>query len=103
MGTPRAIGFDLDGTLFDHHGSARAGVTRFLQGFGVEPTEGAIGAWFTAEDDQFERWRSGAISFREQRRARLRTVLPHLGIEVPGDEAGLDAVFDDYLRAYREA
>jgi putative hydrolase of the HAD superfamily len=103
VATPRAICFDLDGTLFDHHGSARVGVTRFLQGFGVEVTEAAIGAWFTAEDEQFERWRSGAISFREQRRARLRTVLPHLGIEVPGDEAGLDAVFKDYLRAYREA
>ncbi|MDT0234939.1 HAD family hydrolase [Curtobacterium sp. BRB10] len=103
MATPRAICFDLDGTLFDHQGSARVGVTRFLQGFGVEPTEAAIRAWFTAEDEQFERWRSGAISFREQRRGRLRTVLPHLGVEVPGDDAALDAVFDDYLRSYREA
>lgn len=103
MATPPAICFDLDGTLFDHHGSAREGVTRFLQGLGAETTEAAIGAWFSAEDEQFERWRSGAIGFQEQRRARLRTVLPRLGVEVPGDEAGLDAVFDDYLRAYREA
>jgi putative hydrolase of the HAD superfamily len=103
VATPRAICFDLDGTLFDHHGSARVGVTRFLQGFGVEVTEAAIGAWFSAEDEQFERWRSGAIGFQEQRRARLRAVLSHLGVEVPGDDAALDAVFDDYLRAYRDA
>ena len=103
MGTPRAIGFDLDGTLFDHHGSARAGVTRFLQGFGVEATEAVLRDWFTAEDEQFERWRSGAISFQEQRRARLRTVLPPLGVVVPEDDAGLDAVFDDYSGAYRDA
>lgn len=103
MATPRAICFDLDGTLFDHRGSARVGVTRFLQGFGVEVTEAAIGAWFTAEDEQFERWRSGVIGFQDQRRARLRTVLPQLGVAVPGDDTGLDAVFDDYLRAYREA
>ncbi|NQX22779.1 HAD family hydrolase [Curtobacterium sp. VKM Ac-2852] len=103
MPTPRAICFDLDGTLFDHRGSARVGVTRFLQGLGVEVTEAAIGAWFTAEDEQFERWRSGVIGFQDQRRARLRTVLPQLGVAVPGNDAGLDAVFDDYLRAYREA
>jgi len=103
VATPRAICFDLDGTLFDHRGSARVGVTRFLQGFGVEVTEAAIGAWFTAEDEQFERWRSGVIGFQDQRRARLRTVLPQLGVAVPGDDTGLDAVFDDYLRAYREA
>ncbi|MBT1671090.1 hypothetical protein KK092_17070 [Curtobacterium flaccumfaciens pv. flaccumfaciens] len=101
MATPRAICFDLDGTLFDHRGSARVGVTRFLQGLGVEVTEAAIGAWFTAEDEQFERWRSGVIGFQDQRRARLRTVLPQLGVAVPGDDTGLDAVFDDYLRAYR--
>lgn len=103
MATPRAICFDLDGTLFDHRGSARVGLTWFLQGLGVEGTEAAIGAWFTAEDEQFERWRSGVIGFQDQRRARLRTVLPQLGVAVPGDDAGLDAVFDDYLRAYREA
>ncbi|WNY33189.1 HAD family hydrolase [Curtobacterium flaccumfaciens] len=103
MGTPRAIGFDLDGTLFDHHGSARAGVARFLRGFGVEATEAVLRDWFTAEDEQFERWRSGAISFQEQRRARLRTVLPPLGVVVAEDDAGLDAVFDDYSGAYRDA
>ncbi|MFT3942742.1 MAG: hypothetical protein QM705_02800 [Ancrocorticia sp.] len=36
----RAIGFDLDGTLFDHQGSASAGVTVFLKSLGLEPSEG---------------------------------------------------------------
>lgn len=101
VGTLRAVGFDLDGTLFDHRGSGRAGAAAFLGGLGLEVTESALDAWFAAEDEQFERWRSGEISFQEQRRERLRTVLPQVGVDVPGDDVGLDALFEDYLRAYR--
>ena len=101
VGTLRAVGFDLDGTLFDHRGSARAGASAFLGGLGLDVTEAALDAWFAAEDEQFERWRSGEISFQEQRRERLRGVLPPLGIDVPEDDVGLDAMFEDYVRAYR--
>lgn len=101
MRTLRAVGFDLDGTLFDHRGSGRAGAAAFLGGLGLDVTETALDAWFAAEDEQFERWRSGEISFQEQRRERLRTVLPPFGIDVPDDEVGLDALFEDYLRVYR--
>lgn len=101
METLRAVCFDLDGTLFDHRGSARAGASRFLEGIGLAVTESAFDAWFAAEDEQFERWRSGRISFQEQRRQRLRTVLPPLGYDLPPEDVALDALFDDYLRAYR--
>ncbi|WFR66196.1 HAD family hydrolase [Curtobacterium flaccumfaciens] len=57
--------------------------------------------WFAAEDEQFERWRSGQISFQEQRRERLRTVLPLIGRQVPSDPGGLDSLFDAYLSSYR--
>lgn len=103
MRTLRAVGFDLDGTLFDHRGSARDGVRHFLRSLGVEPSSGALESWFTAEDIQFERWRVGEIGFQEQRRQRLRAVLPALGVTLPTDDAGLDALFDGYLQAYRRS
>lgn len=59
--------------------------------------------WFAAEELQFERWRAGHISFQEQRRERLRSVLPTLGIHPPDDEAELDDLFEQYGQAYRRA
>ncbi|WP_416394145.1 MULTISPECIES: HAD family hydrolase [unclassified Curtobacterium] len=103
MRAPRAVGFDLDDTLFDHRGAARAGAAAFLAGLGVTVTPSVLDAWSDAEDTQFERWRSGEIGFQEQRRERLRTVLPPLGIALPRDDRGLDVVFEQYLGAYRAA
>jgi len=97
----QAVCFDLDGTLFDHRGSARAGVAQFFRAVGVEVTEPALASWFAAEDAQFERWRSGEVSFQEQRRQRLHAVLPQLGVELPTEDAGLDALFEEYVRSYR--
>ncbi|MCR2816180.1 hypothetical protein [Microbacterium jiangjiandongii] len=34
----RAIGFDLDGTLFDHVGAAEEAVSEFVADLGCEPT-----------------------------------------------------------------
>lgn len=99
----RAVGFDLDGTLFDHRSAARAGAAGLLRDLGVEVTPAALDAWSAAEDTQFEHWRSGRMSFAEQRRARLRAVLPPLGVDLPEDDAGLDAVFARYLSVYRTA
>jgi putative hydrolase of the HAD superfamily len=39
----RAVGLDLDGTLFDHRGSAIAGVNAFFRSLGVESTESIQG------------------------------------------------------------
>lgn len=102
-GAVRAVGFDLDDTLFDHRGAAVVGVRRFLGLRGIDVTDAVLAAWFRAEDEQYERWRSGEIGFPEQRRERLRAVLPPLGVEVPTSDTGLDALFDDYLAAYRDA
>lgn len=97
----RAVGFDLDGTLFDHRRSAIAGVGKFFNSLGVPPTPAAHRAWLHAEEAQFERWRTGEISFQEQRRERLRYVLPACGIDAPLDSAALDSLFEGYLLAYR--
>ena len=103
MSVVPAVGFDLDGTLFDHRGSARVAARSFLRSLGIAPTSVALESWFAAEDEHFERWRSGLVSFAEQRRERLRTVLPLFDVTPPIEEAELDALFDEYLHAYREA
>ena len=103
MGVIRAVGFDLDGTLFDHRGSASIAVDTFYRSLGVEPSEKARNLWFAAEEDAFELWRSGRISFQDQRRRRLRTVLPAVGLSTPRHADGLDRLFSQYLRAYRAA
>ncbi len=99
----RAIGFDLDGTLFDHRRAARSGVAEFLSALGVAATDQAVDAWFAAEAVHFERWRSGLVGFAEQRRARLRDVLSGLDLAVPHGDAALDALFERYLAEYRSA
>lgn len=99
----RAVGFDLDGTLFDHCGSATAAVDGFLAAFGVAPTERTRELWFAAEEIEFERWRAGDIGFQQQRRNRLNAVWGTLGLETPDTPEGLDALFEGYLAAYRAA
>lgn len=103
LGTVRAVGFDLDGTLFDHRGSATDGVRLFLDGLGVDPTEAVLGLWFAVEEAEFEAWRAGRISFQEQRRRRLRNVLTALDIGFDDEPGGLDLLFEQYLIEYRRA
>lgn len=99
----RAVVFDLDGTLFDHHGASRAAVDSFVTAQGVDPTDEIREAWFSAERQQFEEFRAGRITFAEQRRRRLRQALPSLGRAVPADDDALDELFGHYVRAYRRA
>ncbi len=99
----RAVGFDLDGTLFDHRGSATAAADGFLAGFGVVPTDHTRDLWFAAEEHEFERWRAGDIGFQQQRRNRVTSVFGALGLEMPDTPEGLDRLFDRYLAAYRTA
>lgn len=103
MSSFKAVGFDLDGTLFDHHGAASEAVDTFIRSFDVEPSARVRQVWFENEDAEFERWRLGEISFQEQRRRRLRTVMLALGLSPPENDGGLDALFDEYLVAYRSS
>lgn len=103
MASVRAVGFDLDGTLFDHAGAASTAVDAFVAELGVQPTTATRRLWLDAEAVHFERWRSGEIAFGEQRRERLRSVLPGLGLPVPSSPDGLDALFATYLDGYRAA
>lgn len=97
-----AVVFDLDGTLFDHPTASRLAVRGWLTERGVPPTDALLQAWSAAEERHFRYWREGRVSFVEQRRGRLRDVLPLLGAPV-GSDAELDAVFARYLVAYERA
>jgi len=102
MGAYEAVVFDLDGTLFDHVGAATAGVRDWLTGMGAEATDALLELWFEAEDRHVAAWHRGEVSFDEQRRRRLREVLPRVGREV-GSEADLDRAFARYLARYEKA
>lgn len=97
------VGFDLDGTLFDHDGSATTAIKRYVRNLGKEPTEQIITAWFAAEAEYFEQWRAGQISFAEQRRRRVRRLFAALKITGFDSEAALDEAFQIYLAEYESA
>ena len=103
MTTIRAVGFDLDGTLFDHVGAATVGVNAFLGRLGVSPTDAIRSLWFLAEEECHALWKAGRITFQEQRRLRLQTFLPAIGVEVPETSDALDHLFEQYLREYTVA
>lgn len=98
-----AVGFDLDGTLFDHRGSATDGVRLFFRGLEVDLTDKVVDLWFGVEEAEFEHWRAGRIDFQEQRRRRLRSVLTAVGVAFDGEPVALDQLFEQYLSEYRRA
>lgn len=102
VSTSSVVVFDIDGTLMDHAASARAGLVAWVTGLGHRMTDEVAAAWTAAEHRHFTAWRDGEISFAEQRRRRLRDVLPLLGDPV-GDDDALDEVFTGYLQAYEAA
>lgn len=109
---PDVILFDLDGTLLDHDGAVRRALDAWLprlspagtssSAWTPEQRDAVVVAWFDAEKTHFTRWRTGEVSFAEQRRARLRDVLPVMGRRDAADasDAELDELFDGYLDEY---
>ncbi|GGC18275.1 HAD family hydrolase [Cellulomonas carbonis] len=98
-----AVIFDLDGTLFDHSTASISAVRAWVESLGRTSSPDLEAAWFDAEERHFRDWCDGLITFTEQRRRRLREVLPLLQQPV-GDDAALDRLFaDGYLHAYRQA
>jgi putative hydrolase of the HAD superfamily len=99
----RAVLFDLDNTLFDHHASARDGLGAFLRCLGVEPTSALEQSWFEIEQACYDRFLSGELSFQEQRRERLRQFLRFAGHAHGDSDTDLDEIFAHYLRNYENA
>ncbi|MBP2349505.1 putative hydrolase of the HAD superfamily [Kribbella aluminosa] len=97
----KAVVFDLDDTLFDHSGSAERGLRGWVAELGVPPTDELVARWFEIEERVYPAWLAGELTHQGQRRERMRQFLPLLGLTVPTTDAGLDEVFEGYLKLYR--
>ncbi len=95
-----AVLFDLDGTLFDHAGAAVEALEVWLPTVGVEPSDDALSRWFASEERHVAEWRAGRLSWVDQRRCRLRDVLPNASSL---SSAELDDRFSGYLSHYEAA
>lgn len=70
-----AVGFDLDGTLFDHEGAARSAIVTFLTTRdGIHPGDPGV-AWLQLEDVHFREYAGGLITFEDERRRRVTPVV----------------------------
>ncbi|GAA2753821.1 HAD family hydrolase [Amnibacterium kyonggiense] len=100
MSDVRTVLLDLDGVLMDHTSAAREAVRAWL---GARLTPEVEAAWFAAQDLRLAQWRAGGLGWEEQRRARLRDVLPVLGERIGTDDE-LDAQWaSGYGAAYRRS
>lgn len=100
MWSPRAVVFDLDGTLVDHEAASLHGLRALLEGLGVAHVAAADVAaeWHRLEEEHWVAYRQGMISFEEQRRLRMRDFLPVVASTIAEERAS--EVFDLYLRGY---
>lgn len=92
---PRAVLFDLDGTLMDHDAARDAAIAVQLAGDAALADE-----WRRLEAHHYDEYAAGRCSFREQRRRRVRGIHAAMGRDEPAD-AACDAWFDAYLERYR--
>lgn len=96
----RAVGFDLDGTLFDHCGAASAGLATLLQerGWTYEGSANLGQEWIRIERRYFADYVAGNLSIGEQRRIRMRDFLAMANVKVQDVE--LNELVKRYLSHY---
>jgi putative hydrolase of the HAD superfamily len=94
-----AVAFDLDGTLLDHERAARDAVEDWVAARGWQAPEDTAAQWLRLEREHFAAFTTGAITFEEQRRRRLRAFLP-LVTNAGVAEADLDDLFAEYATFY---
>jgi putative hydrolase of the HAD superfamily len=97
----RGVLLDLDDTLFDHHGAVGKALEGWLPTVGVPGTPALHALWDEIAERHLRSWRERRVTFREQRRRRLRDFLP--AIQVSYAESELDEIFAGYLRHYEAA
>lgn len=96
--TCRALLLDLDDTLLDHRTAVRRALSTWAEIRGVRgPASEWDAKWFALETEYYRRFQTGEMTLLEQRRARVRSFLPHLALT--SDDAA-DAVFDEYWQEY---
>ncbi|MDN5727158.1 MAG: HAD family hydrolase [Propionibacteriales bacterium] len=92
----RAILFDLDDTLLDHHSAAAAAVVDWAAELGLAGGPDHVRArWAEASDRHYRRYQARELTFVEQRRERVREFLGH-----NLDDAEADDQFGRYLTRY---
>ena len=97
------IFFDLDGTLMDHKAAERAGALGFQSDHAdlfPEPPDEFIERWHACSEKHMLRHFAGEISYRDQRRERLRELFAEHA-ELTAEKA--DELFLGYLTRYEEA
>ncbi len=98
-GVITAVAFDLDGTLLDHGRAAGDAVRGWVAARGWRAPEDVAGHWLRLEREHFAEFTTGAISFAEQRRRRVRAFLP-LVTSAGVVEEDLDDLFAEYVTFY---
>lgn len=93
----KVIAFDLDGTLFDHQGSAGNAIRRVVQENSWGDSRDVETKWQELEGIYFTQFANGEITFEEQRRKRMMDLISFLDVEV---EYSPEKYFHDYLRFY---
>lgn len=96
----RAIGFDLDNTLFDHRKAATRALELLVEekGWNYASSTSVGSEWHRLEDLYFAQYVAGTLTLIEHRRARMRNFLTSTDALI--EERNLDALWDDYLRHY---
>lgn len=96
----RAIGFDLDNTLFDHRKAATRALELLVEekGWNYASSTSVGSEWHRLEDLYFAQYVAGTMTLMEHRRARMRNFLTSTDALI--EERRLDALWDDYLRHY---
>lgn len=96
----RAIGFDLDNTLFDHRVAATRGLELLVRdkGWTYLGRENVGKEWHHLEDVYFAQYVAGTMTLMEHRRARMRNFIASTDAKI--DDRDLDDLWSDYLRHY---
>jgi len=96
----RAIGFDLDNTLFDHRKAATQGLELLIRekGWTYLGNQSVGKEWHRLEDIYFAQYVAGVMTLMEHRRARMREFLVSTDARV--DKSTLDELWNDYLIHY---
>lgn len=99
----RAIGFDLDNTLFDHTEAAAEAMRRLIDEKGwTYNGDNSVGAeWHRVETLYFSQYAAGSMTLVEHRRARMSVFLESTDTEIGHHE--LDDLWNAYLVHYAKS
>lgn len=96
----RGVGFDLDGTLFDHNSAASTGLSLLLKecGWAYKGKKNLGHEWTRIERLYFQEYVLGNLTIEEQRHLRMRDFLGSMNVHVP--EAEIEKLITRYLIHY---